>query len=323
MGVIAASGEPVGIGVSSCLLGAEVRHDGGHKRDPIITDVLGPYFKYIPVCPEFEAGMGVPREAVRLVGNVMRPRMRSVKSLIDYTRQMERFSKTRVKALTKLNLSGFLLKSKSPSCGVQRVKLYNPDGEIAGKKAQGIFARHVQEGMEHLPVEEERRLGDPSIRENFIARVFCYNRWRQLVGERLTPGRLVDFHTAHELLILSHSPERYRRLGRFLAAAKNQTPARLAASYANLFFEALRHLATPRRNTKVLQHVAGYLKKMLAKDAREELFEIIDDYSRGLAPLLVPVTLINHHARKHAVVYLSRQVYLNPHPTELLLRSHP
>lgn len=315
-------GELVGIGVSSCLLGAEVRHDGGHKRDPIITDVLGPYFKYIPVCPELEAGMGVPREAVRLVGDVGRPRMRGVNSLTDHTRQMERFSRARVKALMKLNLSGFLLKSKSPSCGVQRVKLYNPDGGFAGKKARGIFARHVQDGMQHLPVEEEGRLRDPLLRENFIARVFCYNRWQRLLRQKLTPGRLVDFHTAHTLVILSHSPEHCRRLGRLVAAPKNQTPARLAVSYANLFFEALRHLATPRRNTKVLQHIAGTLKNMLAKDDREELIEIIDNYSRGLAPLVVPLTLINHHARKHAVAYLSRQVYLNPHPTELLLRSH-
>ena len=318
----AAAGEVVGIGVSSCLLGAGVRHDGGHKRDPIITDVLGPYFKYIPVCPELEAGMGVPREAVRLLGDVERPHMRGVTSLTDHTRQMERFSKARVKALTKLNLSGFLLKANSPSCGVRRVKLYKLDGRFAEKKAQGIFARHVQAGMKHLPVEDEGRLRDPSIRENFIARVFCYNRWRRLVGQRLTPGRLMDFHTAHALVILAHSPEHCRRLGRLVAMRKNQTPARLAASYANLFFEALRHPATPRRNAKALRHAAKLLKKILAKDDREELIEIIDNYSRGLAPLVVPLTLISHHARKHAVACLLRQVYLNPHPTERLLRSH-
>lgn len=314
--------EAIRIGISSCLLGAEVRHDGGHKRDRLITDVLGDYFEYTPVCPELESGMGVPREPVRLVGGVEQPRMLGVRSGEDHTGRMERFSQKRVKALARLDLSGYLLKAKSPSCGMERVKRYNTKGHFAGKNARGIFARYLIEGIPHLPVEEEGRLNDARIRENFIERVFCYHRWRMLLAEGITVGRLVAFHTAHKLLIMAHSPDHYRRLGRLVASAKTLRPAALAESYAALFFEGLAHPATTRRNTNVLQHVAGYFRKQITRDERAEFSALIADYHGGLLPLIVPVTLINHYVRKYDEPYLAGQIYLNPHPKELMLRNH-
>jgi uncharacterized protein YbgA (DUF1722 family)/uncharacterized protein YbbK (DUF523 family) len=310
------------VGISSCLLGAEVRHDGGHKRDRLITDVLGAYFEYVPVCPELEAGMGVPREPVRLVGDVDRPRMLGVRSGEDHTRRMERFSRSRVKDLARLDLAGYLLKAKSPSCGMERVKRYDGAGRFVAKNARGIFARHLLEGIPYLPVEEEGRLNDAGIRENFVERVFCYHRWRALLAEGLTAGRLVAFHTAHKLLIMAHSPEHYRRLGRLVASAKRHRPPALAAGYAAIFFDALARHATPRRNANVLQHIAGYFKKQLTRDEKAELSGLIEEYRRGLVPLVVPVTLANHYVRKYGEPTLAGQLFLNPHPRELMLRNH-
>ncbi|MDP3936846.1 MAG: DUF523 and DUF1722 domain-containing protein [Deltaproteobacteria bacterium] len=318
----ARSPEAIRIGISSCLLGAEVRHDGGHRRDRLITDVLGDYFEYTPVCPELESGMGVPREPVRLVGDVDRPLMVGVRSGEDHTRRMERYSQARVKALARLDLSGYLLKAKSPSCGMERVKTYNRSGSFVGKNARGIFARHLIEGLPHLPVEEEGRLKDAKLRENFVERVFCYHRWRALLAAGITAGRLVAFHTAHKLLLMAHSPDHYRRLGRLVASAKKQRPAALAESYAALFFEGLAHQATTKRNTNVLQHVAGYFRKQITRDERTELAALIEEYHRGLLPLIVPITLINHYVRKYDEPYLAGQLYLNPHPRELMLRNH-
>jgi uncharacterized protein YbgA (DUF1722 family)/uncharacterized protein YbbK (DUF523 family) len=316
------SRKAIRVGISSCLLGAEVRHDGGHKRDRLITDVLGAYFEYVPVCPELESGMGVPREPVRLVGDVDSPRMLGVRSGEDHTPGMERFSRKRVKDLALLDLSGYLLKAKSPSCGMERVKLYDGAGRFVAKNARGIFARRLLEGIPYLPVEEEGRLNDAKIRENFVERVFCYHRWQALVSEGLTAGRLVAFHTAHKLLIMAHSPEHYRRLGRLVASARGHRPAKLAASYASVFFDALARHATARRNANVLQHIAGYFKKQLTRDEKAELSGLIEDYRRELVPLVVPVTLVNHYVRKYGEPYLAGQLFLNPHPKELMLRNH-
>jgi len=309
------------IGISSCLLGEKVRWDGGHKRDRFITDTLGEYFEWVPVCPEIEVGMGVPRETVRLTGAPESPRMVGVKSGRDWTAPMRDHSRGRVRGLEKADLSGYILKSDSPSCGMERVRVHPVKG-MATRKGVGIFARVLMEHFPLLPVEEEGRLCDPGLRENFIERVFAYRRWRDLEASGCRRGDLVAFHTAHKFLILSHSPRHHQALGRLVAAAKRHTADRLATLYGQTFMEALRIPATVKGHFNVLQHLAGFLKDRVDAAEKREMGEVLEDYRRGLVPLVVPLTLLKHHVRRHGVAFVGDQIYLNPHPKELMLRNH-
>jgi uncharacterized protein YbgA (DUF1722 family)/uncharacterized protein YbbK (DUF523 family) len=317
----AGSATPFRIGISSCLLGEEVRWDGSHRRDRYITDILGRYFTWVPVCPELEAGMGVPREPVRLEGSPASPRMMGVKSRKDWTAAMTDFARRRAQSLPKLDLSGYLLKSDSPSCGMERVRIH-PEKGVAVRKGTGIFARILMERFPLLPVEEEGRLNDPALRENFIERVFAYRRWRDLEDAGCRRGDLVAFHTAHKFLVLSHSPRHYQALGRLVAGSRSHTPRRLGLLYGGGFMEALRIPTTVKRHYNVLQHLAGFLKTKLSAAEKGELGEVLEDYRRGLIPRVVPLTLLRHHVLRHEIKYVAGQVYLNPHPKELMLLNH-
>jgi uncharacterized protein YbgA (DUF1722 family) len=244
-----------------------------------------------------------------------------VKTSIDLTEAMERYSRSRVAALADEDLSGYVLKKDSPSCGLERVKVYDRHGTPA-RGGRGLFAAALVEAFPHLPVEEEGRLADPRLRDNFIERVFAYWRLRGLFASRWTVGDLVRFHTAHKLLVLAHAPERYRRLGRLVAGARGMARRNLEQRYVAGLMDALAELATTRRHTNVLQHMAGYFKDRLDAASKRELAGTIDDYRRGLVPLVVPLTLIRHHARTLDVAYLAGQTYLEPHPKELMLRNH-
>lgn len=309
------------IGVSACLLGDEVRYDGGHKRDTFLTGLLGPCVEWVKVCPEVESGMGTPRESIRLVDEGGRIRLLTVKTGVDHTDSMTAYAAHRVIALGDEDLCGYVLKKDSPSCGMTRVKVYSGKGPGV-KTGVGVFARALRARFPHLPVEEEGRLTDPRLRENFIERVFAYRRLRDLFESRWTVGDLVRFHTAHKLVLLAHSTEAYNRLGRLVAGAKSADRPTLRARYTEGFMEALSAIATPRRHTNVLQHMAGYFKKTMDAASRAELLAAIEDYRLGLVPLVVPITLIRHHVRVHDVQYLAEQVYLAPHPKELMLRNH-
>ncbi len=309
------------IGISTCLLGEQVRYDGGHKRDRFLTDVLGNFFDWVSVCPELEVGMGVPREAVRLVGSSSNPRMVGIDSGDDWTDRMTEYSKKRVAQLGKLDLCGYILKSKSPSCGMERVKLYGRGGS-ATKEGVGLFADAWIRGHPLIPVEEEGRLNDPRLRENFIVRVFAYHRLRRLLSGRFTVGKLVGFHTAEKYLLLSHSPKHYRELGRLVANAKKTASVALKESYSGGFMECLKVHATAKKNVNVLQHIVGFLPDEIPAGDRKEVLQVIEDYRRGYVPLVVPVTLLRHHVRAHSMTYIANQTYLNPHPKELMLRNH-
>jgi uncharacterized protein YbgA (DUF1722 family)/uncharacterized protein YbbK (DUF523 family) len=313
---------PIRIGISSCLLGAEVRFDGGHKEDRFISRTLSAYFEYVPVCPELEVGMGVPREALRLVGDPAAPRLITVRTKIDHTQSMVKFAAARVRALAAEDLDGTIFKKDSPSCGLERVRVYGAESGMAVRRGIGLFARAFRERFPLVPVEEEGRLSDPLLRENFIERVFCHWRWRHLIAAGMSRGRLVAFHTAHKLLLLAHSPAHYAEMGRLVARAKALQPADLAARYGEFLAAGLAVKATSRKHTNVLHHIAGYFKKDLSADEKQELLGVIDDYRQGLVPLIVPLTLVKHYVRKLDVSYLSDQVYLNPHPKELMLRNH-
>jgi uncharacterized protein YbgA (DUF1722 family)/uncharacterized protein YbbK (DUF523 family) len=309
------------IGVSACLLGEEVRFDGGHKRDTFLTGVLGPHVEFVPVCPEVELGMGTPRETLRLTRDERgRLRMVTTRTGIDYTAEMTEWARARVRELAREDLSGYVLKKDSPSCGMERVKVFG--GGMPERSGRGLFAAELIARFPNLPVEEEGRLSDPRLRENFIERVFAYRRLRQFFGGRWTRGGLVAFHTAHKMALLAHSTVGYQALGRLVAAASALPRARVRDEYEQGFMQTMARVATPQRHTNVLMHMAGHLKNLLDTASRDELLGCIDEYRRGLVPLVVPVTLLRHHVRVHDVRYLAGQIYLEPHPRELMLRNH-
>lgn len=309
------------IGVSSCLLGEKVRYDGQAKQDGYITGTLAQWFEFVPVCPEFELGLGVPRETMRLEGDPENPRLMTGKSRIDLTDRMLDWSAARVQALEAENLCGFIFKSKSPSSGMERVKVYQPGG-MPVNKGRGLFANAFMNHFPLLPVEEEGRLHDPGLRDNFIERLFTLQRWRAMLVDQNTRGGLVDFHTQHKYLIMAHSIPHYRELGRMVSDLKGADLEQVQADYLAKLTEALRLKATVKKHVNVLQHLAGYFKKKLEPDEKQELQEIIVHYHDGLVPLIVPITLMNHYVRKYNEAYLSEQFYLHPHPIELQLRNH-
>jgi uncharacterized protein YbgA (DUF1722 family)/uncharacterized protein YbbK (DUF523 family) len=309
------------LGISSCLLGENVRWNGGHKLDRFLTDTLGQYVEYVPVCPEVECGFGIPRETFRLVGDPQDPRLVTSRTKVDHTDRMKAWVRQRVTELEKEDLCGFIFKSDSPSSGMERVKVYNPKG-MPEKKGVGMFARAFMEHFPLIPVEEDGRLHDPKLREIFIEQIFALKRWRETLGQKRSLGNLVNFHTHHKLLILSHSPKHFREMGKLVAAGKQLPIAELYAKYESLLIEALRLKTTIKKNTDVLQHIMGYFKKHITADEKKEVLEIIEQYRSGYVPLIVPVTLLNHYVRKYEQPYLRQQIYLNPHPVALKLRNH-
>ena len=312
---------PIKVGISSCLLGKKVRYDSGHKRDRYLTDILADYFEFVLVCPEVEVGMGVPRESVRLIGNPESPRIVGNKTGEDWTDRMQTLMNKRTHELDKKQLSGFILKKDSPSCGMERVKIYSDKG-MAVRKARGLWGAAVLAMNPLLPVEEEGRLNDLPIRDNFIVRVFAYNRVLNLFHDNYTRGAVVEFHSRHKYLLLSHSPKHYKLLGQLVADIKKYTPAQMRDQYSALFMEALKLRATVKKNVNVLQHILGYLKKHLDAREKADILKVINDYHRELVPLIVPITLLRHYINKFEIEYIQNQYYLQPHPKELMLRNH-
>jgi uncharacterized protein YbgA (DUF1722 family)/uncharacterized protein YbbK (DUF523 family) len=312
---------PIRVGISTCLLGERVRFDGGHKHDRFITDILGEYFEFIPVCPELEVGMGIPRESVRLVGDPTNPRMIGIKSDYDWTERMNIYSSQRVRQLESYNLSGYILKSDSPSCGKERVRVYNEKG-MPIKKGRGLYADVFIRHFPLVPVEEEGRLNDAALRENFIVRVFSYHRLQQLRAHTFSRAKLIEFHTKHKFLLLAHSPKHYTELGRLVAHAKRYKPENLMTKYENLFMEGLNVKTSYKKNVNVLNHILGYLRNYLSPEEKKDILDTISDYHKRLVPIIVPITLLSHYIRKHNIEYIKNQIYLSPHPKELMLRNH-
>ena len=308
------------IGISRCLLGQGVRFDGGHKNNSYATGVLSEHFSLMGICPEVESGMSIPRPTIHLRGDPEKPRLVEVlKPLNDHTIQLVTFSKDKVKELN--TLSGFILKSKSPTCGMERVKVYQetPKQPLMGV---GVFAKELIKQYPLLPIEEEGRLNDHKIRENFIERIFVYHRWNVLQAKGLTPKSLLNFHTEHKLTLLAHHQSTYRELGKELANLKNIEFDSFSREYINQFMAAMKNKASRKTHTNVLMHIQGYFKNLIDADDKAELKESIEQYLNGLLPLVVPITLLKHHLRKHREPYLLNQRYLFPYPEELMLRNH-
>lgn len=314
-----AAGPELRVGVSGCLLGEAVRFDGNHKRDGFLVDALGPHVTFVSVCPEVGVGMGVPRETVRLVAGDSGPRMVAPGSGADWTDRMEAWAAARVAELAEMDLCGFVLKKDSPSCGLERVRVY--DGAGAQRTGRGLFAAALARAMPLLPLEEEGRLNDPALRESFVERIFAYRRLKSLFAGAWTVGELVEHHTSEKLALLAHHPESYRELGRLVAGAKALPRDEVSERYGAQFMGALARPATRGRHTNVLQHMAGYFREALGDAARRDLDAQILEYRAGLVPLVVPLALVRHYVRVHEVAWLARQTYLQPHPKELLLRN--
>jgi uncharacterized protein YbgA (DUF1722 family)/uncharacterized protein YbbK (DUF523 family) len=322
----------VRIGISSCLLGERVRFDGSHKLDRFLSETLGKFFEWVPVCPEVEAGFGTPREPMHLEQIGAEVRMITVGTRADLTPAMNKYASARVEALAKDNLSGYIFKKNSPSCGLLNVRFHaavtrrrEVRGEKAGmlpRRGRGLFAEAMRARFPFLPMEEEGRLCDPGTRENWIQRVFSYCRLSRLWNSRWTVGSLQKFHARHRLTLLSHSPRAASALGRFVAEAHGIPRQELKAQYESEFMRILAVMATRGKNADVLQHAAGCFKRIIDSGSRRELSNCIADYRRGIVPLVVPVTLIRHYLRQYEIPYLSEQVYLNPYPKELALQNH-
>ena len=313
--------EKIRIGVSACLLGQPVRYDGQHKHDHYITDTLGQYFEFVGVCPEVECGLTVPRESMRLVGDPANPRLLTTRTEIDHTERMLSWAARRVVELEKEGLFGFIFKSRSPSSGMENVKVYNAKGMVGGK-SPGLFGKAFQAHFTSLPCEDEGRLNDPDLRENFIERVFTLWRYRQAVSSAPTLATLMTFHARNKLLIQAHHEALMREMGRELAALKPSQARSHIPVYETKLMRALKTLATVPKHTNILQHMAGYLRGKADEADRKELADLITQYHAGLIPLIVPVTMLRHYVIKHGIPYLLDQYYLDPHPLELKLRNH-
>jgi uncharacterized protein YbgA (DUF1722 family)/uncharacterized protein YbbK (DUF523 family) len=307
------------LGISSCLLGENVRYDGGHKRDNYICDTLVNYFDFLPICPEVAIGMSIPRPAVHLVGEPNNPSLVEAENKEkNYTQLIQQFASKTMDDLT--GISGYILKSKSPSCGWRRVKVYQQK-DMPFHNGQGLFAAILEKCYPNLPIEEESRLNDDKIRENFIERVFIYKKWQELTSKAFCKEAITAFHTQHELTLMAHHLFSYRKLGKMVAAI-DQPLETFYQQYIFHLMKALNHTATKKKHANVLQHCMGYLKKKLSPIDKEELQRTIDNYRLGLTPLIVPITLLRHHLNHYPNEHLNLQSYLNPYPEELMLRNH-
>jgi len=313
--------EKIKLGISTCLLGENVRFDGGHKLDRYLTDTLGQFVEYVPVCPEMECGFGVPRESFRLVGDPENPRLVTTRTNQDHTERMAEWAKRRVGELGKEDLCGYIFKGGSPSSGMERVKVYDRNG-VPSKVGVGLFARIFMNHFPLLPVEEEGRLHDPKLRENFIERIFALKRWRDGLKEKQSLKALIVFHTRNKLLLLAHSPQHHRQMGKLVAEGKDLPLKELYAHYQEIFLLALRLKTTNKKHTNVLMHMLGYFKEQLSAAEKQEMLELIEQYRLESLPLVVPMTLMSHYVRKYDETYLKEQTYLQPHPAELHLRNH-
>ncbi|MGC8493581.1 MAG: YbgA family protein [Syntrophobacteraceae bacterium] len=309
------------LGISTCLLGEPVRYDGGHKLDRYLKDTLGQYVDYVAVCPEVECGLGTPRESMHLEGEPGALRLITTRTKQDLTDRMLSWSHRRVQELASEDLCGFIFKSNSPSSGMERVRVLDAKG-VPHRTGTGLFAAIFIHTFPLIPVEDEGRLHDPGIRENFIERIFALERWRSVLKRGKKTGLLIEFHSRHKLQMMAHSPTHAREMGKLVAAAKATPPEELFNRYEQLMMEGLRLKATVRKNTNVLQHIMGYFKKELTSDEKRELLELIDNYYKGHLPLIVPLALLKHYVRKYEKPYLREQFYLDPHPVELQLRNH-
>ena len=310
---------PIKVGVSSCLCGNPVRHDGSAKKNAYLLDTLGRYFELTPYCPEAGAGLGVPRPTLRLKRFEYEVRLVETKDQdADHTAEMDAWMDANIPEMA--GLTGYVLKHSSPSCGMQRVKLYDHNN-IPKKEASGLFAARLMATYPNLPVEEEGRLNDPILRENFIQRVFVYHRWQQTLADGLSVASLMEFHKRHKLMLLAHDEVVYRKLGPMIASVNKDNLDDIADIYIARMMHSLTQRSTRKRHTNVLMHIFGFLKNKLGSEVKAEILDILDRYRQGFVPLVVPMTMIRHYLKQYPHSYMDSQYYLEPYPDDLMLRN--
>lgn len=309
------------IAISACLLGANVRFNGGHKQSELCSQVLADYFDFVPLCPEVAIGLGIPRQPIRLIGDPLQPQaVGTVDRELNVTQPLEEYGQQMATEHT--DLCGYIFMQKSPSCGLERVKVYQDNGMPIDGGGRGIYAQAFCARHPHLPVEEDGRLNDPVLRENFLTRVFVYANWQQLMAQGLTRQGLLAFHSRYKYLLMAHSPVHYKSLGHRLGAmGKGVDLDQLGKDYFGELMTALKKCATRGTHSNVLQHISGYLKQAISAEDKQEVQTIIGQYRQGIVPLVVPLTLLKHHFRQHPDRYIAQQAYLQPHPENLSLRN--
>lgn len=309
------------VGISQCLLGEKVRYDGGHKRSPFCTDVLSEFFDFTPVCPEAGAGLGIPRPAIRLIRNTDGKQIKvvGVKDVnFDVTDDLQRYTDL---VLPKLDhLCGYILMQKSPSCGMERVPQYRENGSPFDTKGVGLYADKLMQAYPLLPIEEAGRLNDAVLCENFISRVYAFQRWK-LIENELSAKKLIEFYSDYKYLVMAHDNEAYHGIGKLLSFLPAEELQERGKAFIRLLMATLKKPATRKKNTNVLMHIQGYFKKQLNADERKELTEVIHQYRQGDIPLVAPLILLKHHLKKHPDAYLQRQKFLTPYPDKLRLRN--
>ncbi len=308
------------VGISACLTGKKVRYDATNAFDSYLCRTLGRHVEWVPICPEVECGLPVPREPMRLRGEPGSPRLIQTATGKDLTEHVRRWTEKRLRDLEGEGLCGFVFKAGSPCCGLNKVKVHGLNGSPP-RGGSGVFARAFTRRFPLLPVAEAEGMADPSVRESFIERVFVRKRWGDLMKTGPTLKGLEDFHAAHELLIAAHDSEAAADLGRLVLRAYSLNRQKLLERYDSLLAKALSREATPSRNTRILKLFMDGLKDSLSVEERAPLRELIEDYKNGYVPLLVPIALLRHYVQRFPKPSLSRQLYLDPYPTELGLRA--
>ncbi|MGV6475885.1 YbgA family protein [Azotobacter vinelandii] len=308
------------IAISACLLGERVRFNVGHKESRLCSREFARHFDFVPLCPEMAIGLGTPRQPIRLVGDPTSPRAVGTRdATLDVGTPLAAYGERMAGELD--DIDGFIFMQKSPSCGLERVKVHQADGHSAEGTGRGLFAAAFCARRPELPVEEEGRLHDPVLCENFVTRVFVHAEWRQSLGQGLSRRTLLDFHARHKYLLMASHPQQYRALGQLLGDVGRHAPEEFGPRYFVRLMAALRRCASRGGHGNVLQHLCGYLRPALEPGERAELQRLIEQYRLGILPLVVPLTLLKHHFRRHPHPYVARQVYLQPHPEELGLRN--
>lgn len=308
------------LGISSCLLGQKVRYNGGHKRSSFCMNTLDKLFYFEPVCPEVAIGLGIPREPIRLVGDLKHVRVLGTDNPeLDVTKELEDYGRQKGEELT--HISGYILMQKSPSCGMERVKVYHKNGNPL-VSAPGVYARTLMETNPLLPVEEEGRLHDPVLCENFFTRVYAYHRWYQTVLNNPSYKAIGEFHVAYKYQIMAHDPQSYTTLGQLIAKGSKYPLGEMLEEYFSGLMICLKKKATRKSHTNTMLHVMGYVKKSMNGTERKQLLKLIEQYRQDIIPLVAPMSMLRHLIESHGSDYIKKQAYLEPHPDMLGLRNN-
>lgn len=308
------------LGISTCLLGQSCRYDGSGCKDQFITDTLSKHFSFVPYCPE-SIIFGTPRESIRLVEVDGKIKVFTNQSKKDVTNELQDISQTLANNIAEEELCGFILKSKSPTCGMERVKVYQPINAPSEKKGVGLFANELKKLYPYLPIEEEGRLNDPWLRENFLMQIYSYHDFKNFLKTKPSFKNLVEFHTNYKYLIYAKSHEAYKELGSIVANHDKKEFSTVLYNYENSFFEAISHKGSIKKTYNVLLHILGYFKKQLSTEEKEHVLNACNEYKQGIIPLIAVIKLLNLYVKKFDEQYLKKQKFLNPYPPELALRS--